>query len=139
MRLSWLYLRVWQVHAPHLSGKDVSSMLQSALDCYQLAINRSHIVDTVWTGPEVQGSETRLTEAVVRDIVAGCQSEILIVGYWLVVSTKQVEELIGSLIKKAQAGVKVRFVFDPGEKSEGDDNFKALSKLWPSDLAGAPR
>ena len=54
-------------------------------------------------------------------------------------STAQVLEFIGLLIEKARSGVQVRFVFDSGEKSQGSDNFNALTRQLPLDLEGAPR
>lgn len=133
------FLKAWGASAQHLDAQDVTAAVQSALACYRLAQSRAHIVDTVWTGPEVAGSEVRRTEAVVREIVASAEKELLIVGYWLVTSTAQVRELISLLIEKARDDIQVRFVFDPGEKSGGLDNFDALNKRWPSGLEGAPR
>ena len=133
------FLDAWKNNAAHLTAQDVCCSLVSALDCYQLAIERSHRVDTVWTGPEVVGSMTRRTEAVVNEIIAEAKSEILIVGYWLVTSTVHMQELIESLIAKARAGVKIRFVFDPSEKSQGLDNFSALNSKWPADMKAAQR
>ena len=135
-----IFLKAWKQCAPHLKAADVSGCLSSALNSYRLAMERSHSVDTVWTGPEVAGSMTRRTEAVVKEIIAEAQEELLIVGYWLVTSTVQIKELIDLLIDKAKAGVKVRFVFDPAERgANSPDNFKALSDRWPSDLPFAPR
>jgi phosphatidylserine/phosphatidylglycerophosphate/cardiolipin synthase-like enzyme len=133
------FLKAWESHASHLDAEDVTATVKSALACYQLAQGRAHAVDTVWTGPEVPGSEVRRTEAVASEIVASAQSELLIVGYWLVASTIQIRELIDSLKQKAISGVQVRFVFDPGEKSKGSDNFTALSEQWPADLENATR
>ena len=133
------FLKAWGASAQHLDAQDVTAAVQSALACYRLAQGRAHMVDTVWTGPEVAGSEVRRTEAVVREIVAGAEMELLIVGYWLVTSAEQIRALIGLLIEKARDGVQVRFVFDPGEKSRGSDNFEALNGQWPPALAGAPR
>ena len=133
------FLKAWGASAQHLDAQDVTAAVQSALACYRLAQGRAHIVDTVWTGPEVAGSEVRRTEAVVREIVASAEKELLIVGYWLVTSTSQIRELLGLLIEKARDGLKVRFVFDPGEKSHGSDNFEALNGQWPPELVGAPR
>jgi phosphatidylserine/phosphatidylglycerophosphate/cardiolipin synthase-like enzyme len=133
------FLKAWQDHAPHLNSEDVTSTVMAALTSYRLAQGRAHTVDAVWTGPEVSGSEVRRTEAVVTEIIAGAESELLIVGYWLVTKTKQIRILIESLIKKARSGVEVRFVFDPGEKSGGPDNFLALSEQWPTELEGAER
>lgn len=133
------FLGAWKSSASHLSALDVGSMVKSALTCYRLAQSRAHTVDAVWTGPEVPGSEVRRTEAVVSEIVAGANSELLIVGYWLVTSTSQIQNLIDLLLKKAGAGVRVRFVFDPAKKSDGLDNFAALNERWPSDLRSVPR
>jgi phosphatidylserine/phosphatidylglycerophosphate/cardiolipin synthase-like enzyme len=133
------FLKAWNSSASHLSARDVCTTLISALSCYQLAMNRSHTVDTVWTGPEVAGSLTRRTEAVVREIIAEAKSELLIVGYWLVTSTAQIKELIDLLIEKAKTGVTIRFVFDPSEKARGLDNFSTLEDRWPSNLSEAPR
>lgn len=133
------FLNVWKDSAKHLDANDVSAMVKASMACYQLAQGRSHAVDAVWTGPEVNRSEVRRTEAVVNDIVANAKSELLIVGYWLVTGTIQVKELIELLIKKAREGVKIRFVFDPGEKSEGANNFDALNQRWPATIIGAQR
>lgn len=133
------FLKAWGCHASHLDAADVAATLKSALACYQLAEERSHAVDTVWTGPEVAGSEVRRTEAVVSEIIASAQKELLIVGYWLVASTAQVRDLLAGLREKARSGVQVRFVFDPGAKGKGLDNFDALNELWPSDIERAPR
>ena len=59
------FLKIWQSKAPHLDALDVTATVKSALISYKLAESRSHFVNTVWTGPEVQGSEVRRTEAVV--------------------------------------------------------------------------
>lgn len=133
------FLKAWGKNMPHLGALDVTAMVQSSLDCYRIAKGRGHTVDTVWTGPEVSGSEVRRTEAVVNEILSGANSDLLIVGYWLVTSTTQIQELINVLIGKSRAGVRVRFVFDPGEKSSGLDNFSALNERWPSNLDGAKR
>lgn len=135
-----VFLKAWGKSAPHLSADDVSGYLYSALRCYRLAMARAHGVDTVWTGPEVKGSMTRRTEAVVNEIIAGTREELLIVGYWLITHTVHIKELIELLIQKAEEGVKVRFIFDPAERDSIDeDNFKALQKVWPSNLSNAPR
>lgn len=133
------FLKAWEATAPHLSCQDVRGMVKAALSCYQLAEGRAHSVDTVWTGPEVAGSEVRRTEAVVSELVTGAEKELLIIGYWLVSSTVQIKSLIELLIKKARSGVSVRFVFDPGEKPGSKDNFSALIEQWPADLIGASR
>lgn len=133
------FLETWSTVAPHLRPLDVATMVESALLCYRIAQDRGHVVDAVWTGPEVLGSEVRRTEAVVKEILAGAQSEALVVGYWLVTNTAQIDALIGLLIQKARAGTKIRFVLDPSEKSSGPDNFAALNKLWPPSLTGSSR
>lgn len=135
-----VFLAAWKRNASHLSADDVSGYLTSTLKSYRLAVDRAHTVDTVWTGPELEGSMTRRTEAVVKEIVAEAERELLIVGYWLVTSTVQIQELIELLIEKARSGVRVRFVFDPAERSEkSSDNFKALHNRWPKNLSSAPR
>jgi cardiolipin synthase len=133
------FLKAWGTNVPHMSALDVTAVVQSSLDCYRIAQGQAHMVDAVLTGPEVAGSEVRRTEAVVNEILASANSDLLIVGYWLVTSTTQIKALIDLLIEKARAGVRVRFVFDPGEKSSGLDNFAALSERWPSDFDGAKR
>lgn len=133
------FLDAWRIHAPHLGADDVAASVKSGFACYRLAQGRAHAVDTVWTGPEVAGSEVRRTEAVVNEIVASAQQELLIVGYWLVAHTAQIRELIKNLRQKAEGGVNVRFVLDPGEKSKGADNFTALGEQWPAGLEEAPR
>ncbi|WP_256095180.1 DISARM system phospholipase D-like protein DrmC [Pseudomonas sp. 44 R 15] len=133
------FIKTWRSSASHLNTSDVTAIIKSSLDCYSLARTRAHTVDTVWTGPEVAKSELRRTEAVVREIIDNAGNELLIVGYWLVVSTEQIEALIKLLVKKARAGVHIRFVFDPGDKPGGRDNFSALNSFWPVNLAEAPR
>ena len=133
------FLKAWRSSAAHLKSQDVAATMKSALACYRLAQERAHTVDAVWTGPEVSGSEMRRTEAVVSEILASAEAELLVVGYWLVTSTAQVRAFINLLIGKARSGVGVRFVFDPSEKSRGADNFSALNEQWPSDLEGAKR
>ena len=133
------FLRAWQLSAAHLTAEDVSCMLRAALNSFQLALERSHRVDTVWTGPDVKHSIVRRTEAVVNEIIEEAKQELLVVGYWLVTSTIQVQELIDLLIAKSREGVKIRFIFDPAEREGSIDNFKALNDKWPSDLQDAPR
>jgi phosphatidylserine/phosphatidylglycerophosphate/cardiolipin synthase-like enzyme len=133
------FLKAWNSSAPHLGALDVCAMVRSALVCYSLAQGRAHTVDTVWTGPEVAGSEVRRTEAVVHEMLVSAENELLIVGYWLVTSAAQIKALIEILIQKSRTGIQVRFVFDPGEKLFGPDNFTALNTSWPRDLKGAPR
>jgi phosphatidylserine/phosphatidylglycerophosphate/cardiolipin synthase-like enzyme len=133
------FLKAWESNAPSLGAQDVTATIKSALACYRLAEGRAHTVDPVWTGPEVSGSAVRRTEAVVSEIIAIAEKELLIVGYWLVTSTEQIKDLLDLLIDKARSGVQVRFVFDSGEKSSGPDNFSALDQRWPSDLESAKR
>jgi len=133
------FLKAWESSASHLDAQDVTAAVKAALACYRLAQGRAHTVDAVWTGPDVPGSEVRRTEAVVSEIVAGAEKELLIVGYWLVTSTAQIKALVDLLMQKARSGVQVRFVFDPGEKSSGSDNFTALNERWSSELEAAPR
>jgi cardiolipin synthase A/B len=133
------FLKAWNLNASHLGALDVSAMVKAALACYRLSQRRAHLVETVWTGPEVLGSEVRRTEAVVTEMLLSAEKELLIVGYWLVTSTVQIRALIETLIQQSRKGIRVRFVFDPGEKSGGPDNFSALNGLWPHDLSGAPR
>lgn len=133
------FLKTWSSSASQLDSLDVAATVKSALVCYRLAQGRAHTVDAVWTGPEVAGSEVRRTEAVVSEILASANAELLIVGYWLVTTNAQIKVLIKLLIQKARAGVQVRFVFDPGEKPDGADNFSALEAQWPQTQEGAPR
>jgi phosphatidylserine/phosphatidylglycerophosphate/cardiolipin synthase-like enzyme len=133
------FLQMWTESASHLDAEDVTAAVKAALASYHLAQDRAHFVDAVWTGPDVVGSEVRRTEAVVHEIVASAESDLLVVGYWLVSSTEKVADLLNLLIAKAQDNVTVRFVFDPGEKGSGQDNFDSLAARWPEDLAGAPR
>lgn len=79
----------------------------------------------------------RRTEAVVSEIIAIAEKELLVVGYWLVTSTEQIKDLLDLLIEKARSGVLVRFVFDSVKKSSGPDNFSALEQRWPPNLKGA--
>lgn len=133
------FLSAWGSHASHLAASDVAAALEAALNSYRLALGRAHLVDAVWTGPELTGSELRRTEAVVNEVVASAKKELLIVGYWLVSNSTQVRSLISLLKQKARAGVRVRFVFDPGEKASGSDNFQALNANWPSGMQESPR
>ncbi|MDA7859170.1 DISARM system phospholipase D-like protein DrmC [bacterium] len=133
------FLNSWNSNAPNLNNQQVTATIKSAMACYKLAQSRAHIVDPVWTGPDVSGSELRRTEAVVNEILASAEKELLIVGYWLVTSTEHIRELLDLLIEKSRSGVRVRFIFDSGEKSSGPDNFSALDERWPADLPGAKR
>lgn len=133
------FLKAWGSSATHLDSQEVTAVLKSALSCYRLAQERSHSVETVWTGPEVVGSEVRRTEAVVKEIVADAKKELLVVGYWLVANTTEIKSLVALLLDRARTGVQVRFIFDSGEKQQGANNFSALEELWPDDLDGARR
>ena len=133
------FLKSWQSQASHLSAADVTVTLETALACYRLAESRAHAVDAVWTGPDVARSEVRRTEAVVEEIIAGAQKELLVVGYWLAATTNQVRFLVEAVKEKAAQGVKVLFVLDPGEKTQGGDNFTALDEQWAPGLSAAPR
>lgn len=133
------FLKAWGACAPSLETQDVTAAIKAGLTCYRLAQGRSHTVDPVWTGPEVSGSAVRRTEAVVSEIIAVAEKELLIVGYWLVTSTEQIQDILALLIDKARSGVQIRFVFDSGEKTSGPDNFSALDQRWPSDMENAQR
>lgn len=133
------FLKAWKSSTPTLSGQDATATVKSAFECYRVAQSRAHIVDPVWTGPEVSGSALRRTEAVVIEILENAQKDLLIVGYWLVTSTEHIRELLDLLRAKARSGVRVRFVFDSGEKSSGTDNFSALKQQWPSNMENAKR
>jgi cardiolipin synthase len=132
------FLKSWKLNGSHLSATDVCVIVKSSLACYRLALSRSHEVDAVWTGPDLKKSEMRRTEPVINEIISSAENELLIVGYWLVTNTTQIKSLIEKLVQKSRAGIRIRFVFDPGEKSKGSDNFEALKKLWPSGKEGTP-
>ena len=131
--------KAWAAEMPHLNEADVASILETSLASYQIAQERAHTVDTVWTGPDVSGSEVRRTEAVVIEMLSSARVEVLVVGYWLVNQTRQIKSLVDLLIKRARDGVEVKFVLDPGKKPEGPDNLSALNTQWPDNLANAPR
>ena len=122
----------WGAAPADLSRDTLASCLEAAWAMGKRAREKYPPPSAVWTGPEVDTSELRSTASVVSDIVEGASNEVLVVGYWLVGVSADMQELVGQLRAKAQAGVRVRFIFDREEKGYGSSNFVELAKLWPA-------
>ena len=88
----------------------------------------------VWTGPRVEGSFLRATRAVVRELLAGAHTGLLVVGYWMAARDDGkgiIEEVIASLADAVTRGVTVSVVVDERVRPEGRDNRRVLVSAWP--------
>lgn len=100
--------------------------LKSGLHTRQSILASSEQTELSLTGPiqfEVSG---RPTYAVMRDVVEGAKSRLIVTGYSITSEAKEIMLLLG---QKAEAGVDISFVMD-GEGS--GDNMRILSELWIS-------
>lgn len=136
------YLRslqqVWQEADPDLSGATLALVLRTSIDA-AIAFRRDvPTTQVVWTGPKVDGSFLRATREVVREIIRGARTELLVVGYWIAARDDGegiIEELIAALADAVARGVTMTIVIDERVRADGRDNRGILVSAWPAALA----
>ncbi len=78
-RMAELLLASWATE-PFVSGREVAAMLRAAAAA-RLSEAKDGVVEVVMTGPSRPDAPARSTEAVVAEIVAGAQRELILVTY----------------------------------------------------------
>jgi phosphatidylserine/phosphatidylglycerophosphate/cardiolipin synthase-like enzyme len=125
---------IWGSSLSKVSGYDLAMSLQVAAAAIHTERESSAKVQVVWTGPEVEGSYVRATREVVREIVRSAKAEVIVVGYWLAGRDDGdgiIEELVQLLADAVSRGVVLTMILDERQRSDGTDNRKVLSDLWP--------
>jgi phosphatidylserine/phosphatidylglycerophosphate/cardiolipin synthase-like enzyme len=132
-----LLQEAWILTAPELSGEALALVLRTSLSSLTTFRRRVPATQIVWTGPKVDGSFLRATREVVREILRGVRSELLIVGYWIAAREDGdgiIEEIIDLLADAVRRGVIVTVVVDERVRSDGRDNRRILVTAWPSSV-----
>lgn len=94
-----------------------SAELATALEigAFFLEQARTRTSSLVWSGPARVLQPVRTTEQVLLDIIEGAQQEILLVSF----AAYRVPSLLQALREALRRGVRVRFVLETAEDSEG--------------------
>lgn len=86
-------------------------------------------IELVWTGPVPQNTRLRRTDQVLLDMIESAESSILIVMF----AAYHVPAIREALVRAADRGVLISFLFESKESSEGRITFDGLCAL--GDLA----
>ncbi len=96
---------------------------------------RRHAVDVVWTGPTSEVGTSRLTSAVVVDLITSARSDVLLVGY--AVHTEPT--VADALTRAAEDGVEITLLLErradnPHFSGSGDafPHLPAVRWVWPA-------
>ncbi len=128
---------LWVSTNPQLSGSALSFALRASVAAEATSRRHTPTTQVVWTGPQVDGSFLRSTREVVREILRGAQTDLLIIGYWIAARDEGdgiIEEVISSLAAAVQRGVTLTVIVDERQRADGRDNRKALVEAWPSEV-----
>jgi cardiolipin synthase A/B len=132
------YLRslqeAWRAADPKLTGQAIALALRTSVVAATSVRVRAPSTQVVWTGPKVEGSFLRATREVVREILRGARTELLVVGYWIAARDDGegiIEELIALLADAVTRGVAVSVIMDERLRSDGRDNARILKSAWP--------
>ncbi len=106
-----------------LPGQLVAGALLGALHA-RVAAGRQ-VIDVVWTGPTSEVGTSRLTSAVVVDLIASARSDVLLVGY--AVHTEP--SVAAALDLAAQDGVEITLLL---ERNADNPHFAGSGAAFPS-------
>lgn len=109
-------------------GKDVQTLittLQAVHATCTAVQNEIPSVRLVWTGPVSLPGSTRTTGSVLIDLIDHAQQEIIIVGYALAETARQIFE---HLARAQQRGVQVTMIID---RMEEEKPLRVLRACWP--------
>jgi len=125
----------WALANSEVSGQVLSLVLRASVGSVLAFRQQVPSTQVVWTGPKVEGSFLRATREVVREIIRGAQTELLVVGYWIAARNDGegiIEEVINSLADAVSRCVEVRVVVDERVRLGGGDNRRVLVSTWPT-------
>lgn len=116
---------LWKTHAPGLSPSAVAWSLRaaSAMNDHQ---QRSQVLDLVWTGPMLTGSQCRRTDQALLELIEDSQESLLIVTY----TAYKVPEIANALVNAANRGVHVDIIVE--SKNAGTVAIDAVKALGPT-------
>lgn len=128
-------LQAWNDVGDNLSGETLALLLRASVGAVEEFRKVVPTTQVVWTGPSVDGSYLRSTREVVRDIIRGATSELLVVGYWLAARDDGegiIADVIEMLATAVRRKVSVTVVFDERVRADGRDNLQILVSIWPA-------
>jgi phosphatidylserine/phosphatidylglycerophosphate/cardiolipin synthase-like enzyme len=123
-----------------VSGRSVALAVRVAADAVA-EVRGGQKVSVVWTGPSSYEVPVRATSAVLTDVIAEAQHELIVVSF----AAYKVPEVVEALQAAADRGVVVRLVLESVAESKGKLSydarlaFEALSDgvqfyAWPAEL-----
>jgi phosphatidylserine/phosphatidylglycerophosphate/cardiolipin synthase-like enzyme len=125
---------VWAEVGTGVSAAALATLLRSCVNATSRVRQSLPITQVVWTGPKVEGSFLRATREVVRELLRGAQSELLVVGYWIAARDDGegiIEEVIDSLAEAVRRNTKVTLLVDERNRHDGRNNQQILLEAWP--------
>jgi phosphatidylserine/phosphatidylglycerophosphate/cardiolipin synthase-like enzyme len=129
----------WREHEPDRSGPAVALALRAAVQAVA-SCRAEQTVDLVWTGPTTRAVLVRLTRAVLLEVIAAAERELLLVSY----AAFRVQAVLDALAEAAGRGVAIKLVLESTEESAGHltvDAARAFASVrhhvgfyvWPAD------
>ncbi len=108
----------WRRHKAGLSGEAMAELLQTATYCIRL---QKDSLEMVWTGPQAQTSVRRTDQALLQ-LIRSAQQELIIVTF----AAYKVPDIISAIKQALNRGVRIRFIAETVDESEGKVTFNAL-------------
>jgi cardiolipin synthase len=124
----------WAEVGAGVSAAALAALLRSCVHATSRLRQSLPITQVAWTGPKVEGSFLRATREVVRELLRGAQSELLVVGYWIAARDDGegiIEEVIDSLADAVRRKVTVTLIVDERNRHDGRNNQQILLEAWP--------
>ena len=116
-------LTVWEKEKGLSAANILATALQSALHT-KSAIERTHQIELVWTGPS-SGMTFRRTDQALLQVIQSAKRELLLVTF----AAYRVPLLRDAIRLAAERGVVISFVSESAEQSRGKVSFDAANAL----------
>ena len=96
---------------PDVSPTEIASALKAAARLSH-EIEKEHLLEIVWTGPDSPFVATRKTEAVMEEVINSAKSQLFLVSYWL----WNVDSILHSLEAATNRGVDLKVLMAKEEQ-----------------------
>jgi phosphatidylserine/phosphatidylglycerophosphate/cardiolipin synthase-like enzyme len=126
------FIQAWWQTPEAISGASIAASLEAAAHQAARLRNLSG-VELVWTGPSGMNAGMRSTEQVILDMIRSARHSIYVVTF----AAYRVSTLVGALTEAVDRGVRVSFILEDKDESEGKVTENALPALSGDGLSTA--
>ena len=120
-------LAIWSEAQENPPLPTIAAMLSTAAYCQQ-QFQRELSLEFVWTGPLPDGSLFRRTDQALLQMIREAQQTLTIVSF----AVYKIPEIVDALYQATARGVRLTFVFEMPEASDGKIAYGALASLDPA-------